>query len=378
MSLPSNILHKRLISNGARFIAHQGKFIDIFLLLAIIMCALTGFVVLYSASDARIHPVIIQGLSFSAGLVIMLVIARIPPQRFYKLATTIYLTSLILLILVLIAGHIGMGAQRWLSFGPLHFQPSEFMKLAMPLMLARWFDQRNTPPSASALIFGLILIAVPFILILIEPDLGTSVLVAASGGFIILLAGVRLRWLCASIITLLITSPVLWHFMHGYQKDRILTFLNPARDPLGKGYHIIQSEIAVGAGGGIGKGFMQGTQSHLQFLPTHTTDFIFCVLSEEWGFVGGLIILCLYGLIAFRCFKISMNGQFHFERLLAGGLGCTFTFSALVNIAMVIGLVPVVGVPLPLISYGGSSMLAFMVGFGIIMSIGTHRKLLPS
>jgi rod shape determining protein RodA len=350
--------------------------LDPILTLAILLLAATGLIVLFSASASNYHLVSAQAIRLAIGIILMCTLARIPPGRYLKSAAIVYAICLGLTLIVLIIGHIGMGAQRWLSLGPIRLQPSELMRIATPLMLAAWFAHHG--PTFKSIFVGLCLIAVPSACILVEPDLGTSVLVATSGLFIIALCGIRLRMLVAGLFTALLCSPILWHFMHAYQKSRVLTFLNPERDPLGKGYHIIQSEIAVGSGGLLGKGFLHGTQSHLQFLPTHTTDFIFSVLAEEWGFIGCLVLLMIYTIIIIRCLQITLSAQVRFERLLAGSLSCAFVFSALINIAMVIGLVPVVGVPLPLVSYGGSSMLAFMAAFGIIMSINSYKKLLPS
>lgn len=352
--------------------------LDPILTLSLGVLAMIGLLVLYSASDKNTAAVGAQFTRMLIGFVLMATIARIPPRYAKNAATTIFGICLGLTIIVLIFGHIGMGAQRWLAIGAFRIQPSEFLLIATPLIIAKLLHKQVAPTSISSILIAIFITILPSLCILLEPDLGTAVLVAASGFFIIALCGIRLRMVILGLVTTLVASPILWHFMHGYQKSRVLTFLNPARDPLGKGYHIIQSEIAVGSGGFLGKGFLQGTQSHLQFLPTHTTDFIFSVLSEEWGFVGCLLLLTTYALIIIRCLQITLAAQTNFERLLSGGLACTFIFSAFINIAMVIGLVPVVGVPLPLVSYGGSSILAFMAGFGIIMSINSHRKLLPS
>ena len=271
-----------------------------------------------------------------------------------------------------------MGAQRWLNLGIIRFQPSELMKIALPLMLANYLSDKPLPPSMAVLIRCLAIILVPSLLTIIQPDLGTGVIILLSGAIIIFLAGINWRIITAVISAGLLSLPVLWHFMHHYQKERVLTFLNPERDPLGSGYHIIQSKIAIGSGGILGKGWLNGTQSHLNFLPAHSTDFIFAVYGEELGLIGCILLLTIFLIILARCVYISYNAHLTFNRLLVGGLGFIFILSAFINIGMVTGILPVVGVPLPLISYGGTSSVTFMIGFGIIMSAYTHKSLLPS
>lgn len=370
--------YKRRLQQKLQRLLWQHWRLDPLLCLALFVLSGVGLTILFSASNGNWTMVFEQSIRLLVGLVIMLVLARIPPQRYQQWSVWTYLFSIMLLLCVLLLGHIGMGAQRWLGVGPIRFQPSEFLKITTPLLLAHWFHEKKSPLAAKHIWVALAIIALPTALILLQPDLGTAVLLILSGSFIVCLAGLRLRNILFSVSALVCASPIIWHLMHGYQRNRLLTFLHPERDPLGKGYHIIQSEIAVGSGGWIGKGFMHGTQSHLSFLPTHTTDFIFSVLAEEWGFIGCLILLTIYGLVVFQAFRVAFAGQYRFERLLAGGLCCSFACSAMINIAMVIGLLPVVGVPLPLVSYGGTSLLAFMASFGMIMSIGAHRKLLPT
>jgi rod shape determining protein RodA len=252
------------------------------------------------------------------------------------------------------------------------------MKFAMPIMMAWYLCEKELPPKLAHIMAAGALMLAPALLIAKEPDLGTAIVVAASGFFVLLLAGIRWRLIGLLGAALVALSPVLWHFMHDYQKDRVLTFLNPERDPLGSGYHIIQSKIAIGSGGILGKGWMNGTQSHLSFLPAHTTDFIFAVSGEELGLLGCTAILIIFLLIFSRCLYISLQAQDNFTRLLSGGLGLTFIMSAFINLGMVVGILPVVGVPLPLVSYGGSAMTTLMINFGIIMSIQSHRRLWAS
>ena len=309
---------------------------------------------------------------------LLLIFAQISPRRYHQWAPWLYCIGLILLILVLVIGRVDQGAQRWLNLGFMNLQPSEIMKLAMPMMLAWFLSDKKLPPDAKSLLLCCILLAVPVILTAKQPDLGTAIIITASALSVLLLAGMRWRLIVSLMGVAVLSAPILWHFMHQYQKERVLTFLNPERDPLGTGYHIIQSKIAIGSGGVFGKGWLEGTQSHLSFLPAHTTDFIFAVSGEELGLIGSILILIIYLIIFTRSLYISSQAQDTFTRLLAGSLSLTFIISALVNIGMVIGILPVVGIPLPLISYGGSSMVTTLVGFGIIMSIQTHRKLWSS
>jgi rod shape determining protein RodA len=284
--------------------------------------------------------------------------------------------GVLLLVLVLVAGEVGKGAQRWLDLGFFRFQPSEMMKLAMPMMLAWYFGDRPLPPTLGKLVVSGVLVIVPMGLVAKQPDLGTALLVASAGFFVIFLAGIRWRILLGFGVAGAAGVPVLWHFMHDYQRQRVLTFLDPESDPLGSGYHIIQSKIAIGSGGLYGKGWLNGTQSQLDFLPERSTDFIFAVYGEEFGFLGVVLLLTLYLVVILRGLYIATNAQDAFCRLLAGSLSLTFFVYLLVNTGMVTGLLPVVGVPLPLISYGGTSMVTIMAGFGILMSINSHRRLL--
>jgi rod shape determining protein RodA len=275
-------------------------------------------------------------------------------------------------------GDIGQGAQRWLDLGFIRFQPSEIMKLAVPMMVVWYLSDKRLPPTGWKLLLAGVLILAPVVLIAKQPDLGTSLLIGSSGFFVLFLAG--LSWKLLGGLTLAATAgtPVLWHFMHEYQRQRVITFLNPEQDPLGTGYHIIQSKIAIGSGGLFGKGWLNGTQAHLEFLPERSTDFIFAVLGEEFGLVGIGVLLFVYAFIIVRSLYIATQAQDTFSRLLGGSLAMTFFIYIIVNTGMVTGLLPVVGLPLPLVSYGGTSMVTLMAGFGILMSIHTHRKLLPT
>ena len=280
-----------------------------------------------------------------------------------------------LLTAVLLFGHVGKGAQRWLDLGVTKFQPSEIMKLVVPIMIAWYVSQHDLPIKMSKIIIAFILVLLPTLLIARQPDLGTSLLIASSGIFVIFLAGASWKLIGACVGLASAFAPILWMFlMKPYQKQRVLTFLNPEQDPLGSGYHIIQSKIAIGSGGIDGKGWLQGTQSQLEFLPERHTDFIFAVFSEEFGLIGVGLLLTVYLAIVMRGLWIAVNAQHAFTKLLAGSLTLTFFVYVFVNIGMVSGLLPVVGVPLPLVSYGGTSMVTLMAGFGILMAVSTHRR----
>lgn len=340
-----------------------------------ILCGF-GLLVLYSASGAETGPVFRQSVRMAVAFVVMLVAAQFPPSVLRVWSPWMYLAGTLLLIWVLVSGVIGQGAQRWIDLGFMRFQPSELMKLGVPMMLAWYLHDKKLPPTTTQILLLMILIVVPTVLIAKQPDLGTSLLIAVSGVFVALLAGMRAK-LIAVVGTLCAAGlPALWYFMHDYQRQRVLTFLNPESDPLGKGYQIIQSKIAIGSGGIFGKGWLNGSQAKLDFLPEPDTDFIFAVMAEEFGLLGTLALLGLYLLIIGRGLFIAMQAQDTFSRLLAGAISLTFFVYVFVNAGMATGIMPVVGVPLPLISYGGTSMVTLMAGFGILMSIHTHRKLL--
>jgi rod shape determining protein RodA len=349
--------------------------IDKPLLISLLSLVIIGLFILYSASNQSIELISKQTIRIIFAFIIMILCAQIPPAVYRMWAPWLFAISFLLLIAVLLIGIVGKGAQRWLNVWLFQFQPSELMKLTLPLMLAWYLHDKALPPSLGHLLILLIIVLIPTLLVVKQPDLGTALLIAISGLSVILLAGISVRLLLLGAVLVLIVAPIGWHFMHDYQKLRVLTFLNPERDPLGAGYHIIQSKIAIGTGGFLGKGWLQGTQSHLQFLPEHTTDFIFAVCGEEFGLVGSMILLMLYLWITLRGFYISLKAQDTFSRLLAGGLSLSFFIAVFINIGMVSGLLPVVGVPLPLISYGGTSLITLIAGFGILMSIQTHRKL---
>lgn len=352
--------------------------LDPWLLLALGVLAAVGLFILYSASNENMLMVERQGMRLALAFSLMLVFAQIHPHRYAQWAPWIFWATLSLLLAVLLIGHVDQGARRWLRLGPFNLQPSEIMKLAMPMMLAYTLKDKRLPPTPLLTLLCFALIAAPVLLTAKEPDLGTAIIIGFSGLVVLLLAGLSFRLLIGLFFAGIASAPILWHFMHAYQKQRVLTFLNPERDPLGTGYHIIQSKIAIGSGGLLGKGWLSGTQSHLSFLPAHATDFIFAVSAEELGLIGCMLILCLFLAVFARALYISAQGQDTFTRLLAGSLATTFTVSAFINIGMVIGILPVVGVPLPLISYGGSSLVTTFIGFGMIMSIHTHRKLWSS
>lgn len=352
--------------------------IDFILLFLIFLLISFGLFILHSASDGQADLLKKQILWFSLAFIMMLGMAQVSPARYFKLAPWLYAAGVCLLAVVLIIGHIGKGAQRWLNLGFFHFQPSEFMKIAIPLFIGWYFHHKHLPPSLKDLGVCGAAILIPVLLTAKQPDLGTALMLAMVSGSVMILAGMSWRLLIALGSIAAFLAPVLWYFMHDYQRGRVLTFLNPERDPLGSGYHIIQSKIAIGSGGFWGKGWQLGTQSHLNFLPEHATDFIFAVCGEELGFIGGLICLMLFMAVTARCFYIAFHAHNTFSRLLAGGLTMNFFLSMFVNMGMVIGLLPVVGVPLPLISYGGTSMVTLMLSFGILMSIHTQGNLIKT
>ncbi len=317
-----------------------------------------------------------QLIRIGVGFAVMIGVAQIPPQKLARLAPWMYCIGVILLIAVLLVGDIGKGAQRWLDLGVFRFQPSEMMKLAVPMMVAAYLNDRPLPPDIFRIVISGLLIVIPVVLTARQPDLGTALLMASAGVFVLFMAGTSWRFISISGLFALCATPLLWFNMHDYQKRRVLTMLDPEKDPLGSGYHIIQSKIAVGSGGLYGKGWLNGTQSHLEFLPERSTDFIFAVFSEEFGLLGVLLLMLLYSFILLRGLYISTEAQGTFGRLLAAGLILTFFIYIFVNMGMVIGQLPVVGVPLPLISYGGTSLVTLMAGFGILMSVHTHRRLL--
>lgn len=347
-------------------------------LFVLLLCLTAGIgaAMLYSAANGHLDPWSSRHLvRFAAGLFLMLAVALVDIRLWLKYAYVIYGVALVMLIAVEVAGTIGMGAQRWIDFGVVNVQPSELMKIGLVLALARYFHGGGPEDVGRPLflIMPLLMVFVPAGLVLRQPDLGTTLMMILGSGAIFFLAGVRMWKFAVVIVGGLAALPVMWQFLHAYQKDRVLTFLDPERDPLGAGYHIIQSKIALGSGGVFGKGFMLGTQSHLNFLPEKQTDFIFTMMAEEFGLIGGVGLVALYGLILIYGFAIAMRSRHQFGRLVGLGVITTFFLYVFINIAMVMGLIPVVGVPLPLISYGGTAMMTLMIGFGLLMSVFVHR-----
>jgi len=351
--------------------------IDMPLFASLLSLACFGLIILYSASSQDLHQVKSQTMHVLAATALMFIAAQIPPHTYKRWSVTLFVIASVLLVAVLIIGHINKGAQRWLGLGFMRFQPSELMKLGIPLMLSHLLAKRPLPPNLSTTLLGFAIIAIPAVLTIVQPDLGTGLLLFGAGISALFLAGLPFRYIAYGFLICIIMAPIFWYLMHDYQHQRVLTFLNPERDPLGAGYHIIQSKIAIGSGGIWGKGWLEGTQSHLHFLPEHATDFIFAVCCEEFGLFGCLLLLTLYALIVIRGFYITINAQDTFSRILAGTLTLTFFLSFFINIGMVTGILPVVGIPLPLVSYGGSSLMTLMIGFGMLMSIHTHNRLLP-
>ncbi len=349
------------------------------LLLSVLAVCAVGLIVLYSAAGEDVHIFLGQAARVGLGLVVLTFVAQIPPRVMRIGAPFLYGCGLLLLIAVAVVGDTAMGAQRWLDLGFIRFQPSEIMKIAVPLCCAWYLHERPLPPDFTTLVTVVLIVLVPTLLIAEQPDLGTALLVAAGGGLVILLAGLQLRYILGLAAVVGAAVPVVWmYLLHGYQKQRVLTFLNPQNDPLGAGYHTIQSQIAIGSGGIFGKGYMNGSQAQLEFLPERSTDFIFAVIGEEWGLVGCIVLMALYLLIIGRGLYIAAQAQDTFTRLMAGGLSLLFSVYVFVNSGMVAGLLPVVGVPLPLVSYGGTSLVTLMAGFGILMSIHSRRKLVST
>lgn len=352
--------------------------IDLPLLVGVLLLCGFGLIVLYSASGENLAQVQRQLIRIALALLVMLAVAQVRPVTLRRWSPALYVIGVLMLIAVLLFGEVGKGAQRWLDLGIVRFQPSEMVKLAVPLMIAWYLAEERLPPNWRRLIIAAGLIIVPVLLIAKQPDLGTALLVASAGIFVLFLAGISWRLIGALLVALASAAPVVWYLMRDYQRQRVLTFLDPENDPLGAGYHIIQSKIAIGSGGLHGKGWLNGTQSQLDFLPERHTDFIFAVLAEEFGLVGVMILLGLYLFIIARGLYVATRAQDTYSRLLAGSLILVFFVYLFVNTGMVSGLLPVVGVPLPLVSYGGTSLVTLMAGFGILMSIHTHRRLLPT
>ncbi len=345
---------------------------------AVLLLALGGLVLLYSASGGDWHLVVHQGIWLAIGLAVMGALAFSPPRYFRLVAPAFFIVVLLLLVAVLLIGTANNGAKRWIDLGPILFQPAELMKIALPLALAWFFHDHAPPPRWYRVFAAVAIILVPTALVVIEPDLGTAILIAGAGAMVLLLAGIHWRYVIAFVILVAAAIPLGWHFLHDYQRERLLIFLDPARDPLGAGYHIIQSKIAIGSGGLFGQGFLGGSQAQLDFLPEQTTDFVFAVFSEQFGYIGVVALLVLYAFIVGRGLVLAYRAHTRFGRLAAAGLILTFVLYVLVNVGMVSGVVPVVGVPLPLVSYGGSSVVTVLAGFGILLSIVSHRRLVDT
>ncbi|HXW10672.1 MAG TPA: rod shape-determining protein RodA [Steroidobacteraceae bacterium] len=349
------------------------------LLVSVLAVCAAGLIVLFSAAGEDVHIALGQAARVGLGMVVLALVAQVPPRVMRIGAPFLYGVGVLLLVAVAVVGDVAMGAQRWLDLGVVRFQPSELLKIAVPLCCAWYLHDRPLPPDFTTLVTVVLIVLVPTLLIAEQPDLGTSLLVASGGGLVILLAGLQLRYILSLVVLLGAAIPIVWTFLlHGYQKQRVLTFLNPQNDPLGAGYHTIQSQIAIGSGGLFGKGYMNGSQAQLEFLPERSTDFIFAVIGEEWGLVGCFVLMMLYLLVIGRGLYIATTAQDTFSRLIAGSLTLTFSVYVFVNSGMVAGLLPVVGVPLPLVSYGGTSLVTLMAGFGILMSVHSRRKLVST
>jgi len=376
LSDTQRLLTGRVAPLGNLALAFRRLNIDGPLFAGILLISALGLVVLYSAVGENLRLLFNQVVRLSVALVAMLIMAQLSPDFLRRWTPWGYLAGLILLVLVLTTGEVGQGARRWLNLG-IRFQPSEIMKLAVPMMAAWYLHDRQIPPRAGQLLLIAAMIVVPTVLIARQPDLGTALLIAASGVIVIVLAGLPIRLIIALAVLAVPGALVLWNFMKDYQKQRVLTLLDPDSDPLGAGYNIIQSKIAIGSGGLFGKGWTNGSQAQLEFLPERDTDFIFAVMGEELGLLGVLALIVLYVFVVARGLYIAIQAPDTYSRLLAGSISLTFFVYVFVNTAMVTGLVPVVGVPLPLVSFGGTSMVTLLAGFGILMSIQSHRKLLP-
>ena len=352
----------------------QRLHIDFPLLLAFLAIFMISLTAIYSASNSNIDAVVNQAIKILISISAMAVVAQFSPLSYGRVGPWLFLLCLVLLILVLVIGETRNGATRWLNIG-ISFQPSELMKIAMPLMIARYIANGALPPTVFSVGVSITIVLVPSYLIMEQPDLGTSILIAFSGLVVIFLSGLKKRYLAVAFGLFLAYLPLMWSNMHPFQKNRVLAFLNPGSDPTGSGYHLIQSKIAIGSGGLFGKGWLNSTQGQLDFLPERTTDFIFAILAEEFGFLGVSLLIGIYLFIIGRGIMIAINAQDLFSRLLASSISLTFFVYVFVNIAMTTGLLPVVGIPLPLISSGGTSMLTLMVGLGMLMSVQTHRRL---
>ncbi len=351
---------------------------DSFLFGVAVAIALVGLITLFSATDLNLARVTSQATNLGLALVLMWLVANVPPQTIARVAVPLYAVAIVMLVGVALFGTVVNGSRRWLNLGVARFQPSELMKIALPLMLAWYFQKFEGRIGWKDFALAAALIAVPVWLIKRQPDLGTSLLIAASGFYVLYLAGLSWKIFVGLAALGSAITPLVWQHLHGYQRERILTFLDPTRDPLGAGYHSTQASIAIGSGGAVGKGWLNGTQTHLDFLPERHTDFIFAVFGEEFGLVGNVVLLVLYMLLIGRGMMITANASTLFARLIAGATTLMFFTYAFVNMGMVSGILPVVGVPLPLVSYGGTALISLFIGLGLLMSVQAHRKLVNS
>ncbi|HEY6451072.1 MAG TPA: rod shape-determining protein RodA [Steroidobacteraceae bacterium] len=364
---------RRTLSSTARLLSVLN--LDGPLLVGLGLLALYGLAILYSASGQSVDTIVRTVMRIALGTAAMLALTHASPNFLRRVAPWLYLLGVVLLIVVALTGVIGRGAQRWLNLGLFKFQPSEIMKLAVPMLAAWYLHDRPLPPDWRSLIVLAVIIFVPAGLVAVQPDLGTAALIAASGALLVLMAGLSLRIVLVLVLVMVGAAVGGWHFLHDYQRARVMTFLNPQTDPLGAGYHIIQSQIALGSGGVFGKGWMNGSQAQLEFLPERSTDFIFAVVGEEFGLIGLIGLLALYLFIVARAVWLATQTNDTFSRLLSLCIALTFFVYVFINAGMVSGLLPVVGVPLPLVSYGGTSVVTLLAGFGILMGMYSHRKL---
>ncbi len=367
---------RRTLSSSAKLLSALN--LDGPLLVGLGLLAAYGLLILYSASGQSVDTIVRTLVRLALGAAAMLALTHANPNFLRRLAPWLYLVGIVLLVVVALTGVIGKGAQRWLNLGLFKFQPSEIMKLAVPMLAAWYLRDRPLPPDWRSLLVLTAIILVPAALVAVQPDLGTAALIIASGALLVLMAGLSLRVIIGLTLLVAGAATLGWNFMHDYQRTRVLTFLHPQADPLGAGYHIIQSQIALGSGGVFGKGWMNGSQAQLEFLPERSTDFIFAVVGEEFGLVGLILLLGLYLFIVGRALWLAMQTNDTFSRLLALSLALTFFVYVFINAGMVSGLLPVVGVPLPLVSYGGTSVVTLLAGFGILMGLYSHRKLVGS
>jgi rod shape determining protein RodA len=369
---------ENFLAVAGRFRELLGRRVDSFLMAAALAIVGVGLVTLFSASDQNVARVASQGASLGFALLLMWIVANVTPQQLSRAAVPLYAASVLLLVAVALGGTMVNGSRRWLNLGIGRFQPAELMKIALPLLLAWYFQKQEGRVRFIDFVVAAALIALPVWLIKRQPDLGTALMIGATGFFVLYLGGLSWKIMAGLAVLTAAAAPLVWPHLRDYQQERILTFIDPARDPLGAGYHSMQASIALGSGGVIGKGWLNGTQTHLDFLPERDTDFIFAVFGEEFGLIGNAVLLVLYLLLIGRALVITANASTLFTRLLAGAITLMFFTYAFVNMAMVSGLLPIVGVPLPLVSYGGTALVSLFIGLGILMSVQANRKLITT